>query len=161
MVLELVKMINERFPPFRGAESIAIYGAHERLHVSGIDDQLYDTIRRGKPEPLEDHAVIKEIAKRVFDAPFVYETRGTVKDSLFFTGERDEHLAYDDPHNRYLNNWSNQHITVELPKIYPMMTFDLANRGNGELFPKQRQKYVEFMLAIYALFYERAKNGRT
>ena len=158
MAIELLNLLRERFPPFQGNEMVTVYGAHERLHVSGIDQQLYDAVRKGHPTPLDNHGVVEKIAKTIFDVPFKYETKGTVNDSIFFMEEIDERFALDDEQNKYLNNWKNHHITVELPKVHPVITFDLANRGSGYLLSKQRQKCYEFMLAMYDLFYERARN---
>ena len=143
MTDKLFKILKKEFPVFKSIERVWIYGANERIYLNLIDKRFHNA------KYFYNYDEIEKIANKIFDVPFVYETRGDAEKSIFF---KPRNL-----NNKYEMNYDFQHITVHLPSLFPQITIDTGNRGSVELFDKQRDKYYGFVINVFNKFSEYAK----
>lgn len=149
MTVELVKMFEDRFPPVgpHKVPRVSTYHGIERIYLT-----LLDEVFVGINKPLVTIDEIKTLAHKIFDKDVNFEfkeNQGTLDGAVILFEPRGG--------DNYSMNYSGHSIQVHKPFIVPEITLSLANRGTAKLYPKQRNKYFQFVNNLYELFVNNSK----
>jgi hypothetical protein len=141
----LAEIIRNNFQ-VENPEHISVFGINKILNIDLSDEYCLKNISRKTKNlyELKNHSMIENLAGRIFDVNFRYESKENLGAVLTFEPQKSD--SFDMNHRGH-------YIKVHLPSSFPKISIGTGDKGSGVLLSHQRANYFEFVKGVYDIFY--------